>query len=98
MGPKQARSTVLTVEEEAPIIAFRRHTLSPLDDCLYALQDTIPNLRTQAESLLRVSEQLSYTAGTAKATYVLETIFAHAGEAVGAIQHTLRSIALWRER
>lgn len=24
--------------------AFRRHTLPPLDDCLYALQDTIPHL------------------------------------------------------
>jgi hypothetical protein len=26
------------------IVAFRRHTLLPLDDCLYALQSTIPNL------------------------------------------------------
>ena len=43
-GPKEARSTVLTVEEEAVIIAFRRHTLLPLDDCLYALQPTIPHL------------------------------------------------------
>jgi transposase-like protein len=33
-GPKGARSTVLTVEEEAVIIAFRRYTLLPLDDCL----------------------------------------------------------------
>jgi transposase InsO family protein len=44
MGPKQVRSTVLTVEEEAIVIAFRRHTLLPLDDCLYALQSTIPHL------------------------------------------------------
>ena len=29
-GPKDAGSTVLTVEEEAVIIAFRRHTLLPL--------------------------------------------------------------------
>ncbi len=43
-GPKDARSTVLTVEEEAIIVAFRRHTLLPLDDCLYALQATIPHL------------------------------------------------------
>ena len=43
-GPKEARSTVLTIEEEAIIVAFRRHTLLPLDDCLYALQTTIPNL------------------------------------------------------
>ena len=43
-GPKQARSTVLSAEEEAIIVAFRRHTLLPLDDCLYALQATIPHL------------------------------------------------------
>ena len=43
-GPKDARSTVLSVEEEAVIVAFRRHTLLPLDDCLYALQATIPRL------------------------------------------------------
>ena len=43
-GPKHPRSTVLTVQEEAVIIAFRRHTLLPLDDCLYALQATIPHL------------------------------------------------------
>src|SRR3712207_866933 len=44
MGPKQPRSTVLSIEEEAVIVAFRRHTLLPLDDCLYALQPTIPHL------------------------------------------------------
>jgi transposase InsO family protein len=44
MGPKQPRSTVLTAEEEALAVAFRKHTLLPLDDCLYALQATIPHL------------------------------------------------------
>src|SRR3712207_482886 len=44
MGPKQPRSTVLSLEEEAGIVAFRRYTLLPLDDCLYALQPTIPHL------------------------------------------------------
>src|SRR5215210_2104764 len=44
MGPKVARSTVLAPEEEAIVVAFRRHTLLPLDDCLYALQPTIPHL------------------------------------------------------
>src|SRR5215203_2571038 len=34
MGPKEPRSTVLTPEEEAMVVAFRRHTLLPLDDCL----------------------------------------------------------------
>lgn len=43
-GPKDAKSTVLSIEEEAIIIAFRRHTLLPLDDCLYTLQPTIPHL------------------------------------------------------
>jgi hypothetical protein len=43
-GPKEPRSTVLSVEEEAVIVAFRRCTLLPFDDCLYALQPTIPYL------------------------------------------------------
>lgn len=43
-GPKAPRSTVLSIEEEAIIVAFRRHTLLPLDDCLYTLQPTIPHL------------------------------------------------------
>ena len=43
-GPREPRSTVLSVEEEAIIVAFRRHTLLPLDDCLYALQPSIPHL------------------------------------------------------
>jgi transposase InsO family protein len=48
MGPKQYHSTVLTREEEALIVAFRRHTLLPLDDCLYALQATLPHLTRSA--------------------------------------------------
>ncbi len=43
-GPKDARSTVLSLAEEAIVVAFRKHTLLPLDDCLYALQPTIPDL------------------------------------------------------
>ena len=43
-GPKEPRSTILPPEEEAVVVAFRRHTLLPLDDCLYALQATIPRL------------------------------------------------------
>ena len=42
--PQEPRSTVLSIEEEAIVVAFRRHTLLPLDDCLYALQPTIPHL------------------------------------------------------
>lgn len=44
MGPKEPRSTTMTPEEEAIVVAFRRHTLLPLDDCLYGLQPTIPHL------------------------------------------------------
>lgn len=44
MGPKEPSSTVLSKAEEAMIVTFRRHTLLPLDDCLYALQDVIPHL------------------------------------------------------
>src|SRR6476646_6829099 len=43
-GPQEPRSTVLSAEEEAVVVAFRRHALLPLDDCLYALQPTIPHL------------------------------------------------------
>ena len=43
-GPRDPRSSVLSLEDEAIIVAFRRHTLLPLDDCLYALQATIPCL------------------------------------------------------
>lgn len=44
MGPKEPRSTVLTLTEEAACVAFRKHTLLPLDDCLYALQADLPHL------------------------------------------------------
>ena len=47
-GPKEPRSTSLSAEEEAMVVAFRRHTLLPLDDCLYALQPSIPHLTRSA--------------------------------------------------
>ena len=43
-GPTDPRSTVLSSSEEAVIVALRRHTLLPLDDCLYALQPSISHL------------------------------------------------------
>lgn len=43
-GLTEPSSTVLSKDEEAMVVAFRRHTLVPLDDCLYALQPTIPHL------------------------------------------------------
>lgn len=47
MGPKAA-ATVLTTEEEAIAVAFRQYTHPPLDDCRYALQETIPHLSHSA--------------------------------------------------
>src|SRR3954463_114579 len=43
-GPHEPRSTGLSVGDEAVVVAFRRHTLLRLDDCLYALQPTLPHL------------------------------------------------------
>lgn len=43
-GPTTPKSTVLSIADEAIIVAFRKHTLLPLDDCLYTLQATIPHL------------------------------------------------------
>ena len=47
-GPRDAHSSTLSAEQEAIIVAFRRHTLLPLDDCLCALQPTIPHLTRSA--------------------------------------------------
>ena len=47
-GPRDPRSTILSEAEEAMVVAFRRHTLLPLDDCLYALQPSIPHLNRSA--------------------------------------------------
>lgn len=43
-GSGHATSTTLSSEEETILVALRRQTLRPLDDCLYALQATIPHL------------------------------------------------------
>ena len=43
MGPRRPLDGA-DAGEEAIAVAFRKHTLLPLDDCLYALQTTIPHL------------------------------------------------------
>ncbi len=48
MGPRQARSTVLTEAEEAMVVEFRRRTLLPLDDVMGCLRETIPTLSRSA--------------------------------------------------
>ena len=40
-GPREPRSTVLSVEEEAVVVAFRRYTLYPARRLPLALQPTI---------------------------------------------------------
>ena len=47
-GPKAPHPTILTEAEEAMVVAFRRHTLLPLDDCLHTLQPSIPHLTRSA--------------------------------------------------
>ena len=47
MGPEPV-STVPSTEQEAIVVVFRQHTLLALDDCLYALQATIPHLSRSA--------------------------------------------------
>jgi len=55
------------------------------------------NLHEQVEEALRMAEQMSYTAGIAKARLVLGSIVFHAGEFETAIQFVLPSVTLWRE-
>ena len=47
MGPAPV-STVLSAEQAASAMAFRRHPRLALDDCPYALQATIPHLSRSA--------------------------------------------------
>ena len=42
--PKDLRSTSLSIEDAAAVVAFRRHTLLALDDSRYGLQATVPHL------------------------------------------------------
>jgi predicted ATPase/DNA-binding SARP family transcriptional activator len=64
---------------------------------LAELAGELANLRAQVEEALQMAEQISYTAGIAKARLVLGTIAFHAGEFETAIQYVLPSVALWRE-
>src|ERR1700751_3632545 len=43
-GPKEAKPTVLSIEEEPTLVGFGGHFCLPLDDCLYPLQPTLPHL------------------------------------------------------
>jgi hypothetical protein len=84
MGPKEVRSTVLSIEEEAIIVAFRRHSLLPLDDCLYALQPTIPHLTRsslhrclQRHDISRLPEMQGDKPAKEKVQAVSDRVFSH---------------------
>jgi predicted ATPase/DNA-binding SARP family transcriptional activator len=64
---------------------------------LAELAGTQKNLQVQAEEALRIAEQISYTAGIAKAKLVRGTIAYYVGKNEDAIRYILPSIALWRE-
>ena len=68
-GPKEPGSTSLSLEDEAIIVAFRKHTLLPLDDCLYALQATIPHLtaRRSTAAFNGIASRGCQTSKTARA-------------------------------
>src|SRR3546814_16386419 len=53
-GTKDVHSTVLSIEEEAIIVAFRQHTLLPLDAFPYAPQE--PNQHLHPPPLIRSSQ------------------------------------------
>ncbi|GHT93775.1 hypothetical protein FACS1894122_09540 [Alphaproteobacteria bacterium] len=57
---------MLSKEEEAICVAFRKHSLLPLDDCLYALQKTIPHL--SRSSLHRLFQRNNISVLPQKAT------------------------------
>jgi len=54
---------VLSPEDEAVIVAFRKRTLLPLDDCLYTLQPSIPYL-TRYDKLAQDFLSAIYLAST----------------------------------
>ena len=55
-GPRVPKSTVLSPEDAAIIVAFRGHTLLPLDDCLDSLQPSIPHLKRIPKTAPHFSE------------------------------------------
>src|SRR5688572_19423309 len=69
MRPKQPHSTGMTPAEEALIVAFRRHTLLPLDDCAYALQAILPQIYAHEQDSLTEIELR--TENQRKAKYLL---------------------------
>jgi predicted ATPase len=64
---------------------------------LAALAGKDTNIQAQAEEALRMAEQISYTAGIAKARGILGSIFYDVNIPEAALQYHLPNVALWRE-
>ena len=68
-GNGRSGTTILTPPEQEMCLAFRKATLLPLDDCLYALQLSLPHLtRATASSLPSSRDQPSVGCETLVAT------------------------------
>ena len=59
-GPSEPKSTVLSGDDEAVVVAFRRHTLLPLDDCL-----VITHPLVKMDFFFRINHLLRYRGGDA---------------------------------
>ena len=71
---------VLTLEDEATVLVFRRHTLLPLDNCLYALQTTTPHLTRSSLHFASPGNIFSAAAEIPHAMDLGEPLLAHAFE------------------
>lgn len=89
--PREPKSTVLSIEDEAIIVAFRRHTLLALDDCLYALQATIPHLtRSSLHRCLRRNHISHLTDSTAFTNRLLSARVLQRSVGLPAIRGSMR--------
>jgi transposase-like protein len=78
MRPAKPRTTTLTEAEEAPVVAFRKRTLLPLDDMLGCLEDSAPKLTRSALHRCLVRNGISRTPEDASSSSKRKT-FKNAG-------------------
>ena len=79
-GAQNPFFNVLSPLEEAVALAFRQHTQLPPDDCLYALQESIPHLSRSALHRLfqrHGVRQLPVAASSGKAAMLVTKQFAN---------------------
>lgn len=92
-GPKEPRSTVPSIEDEAVVVAFRRHTLLPLDDCLYALQ-ALPLGDTTFHSPAGPGRDASCPGALARRAPRVSNLHVHEIDRVAHLQHRERLAGL----